>query len=161
VDFRIADASSLPWRNDEFDVILSNLMLCYVPDVEGPLGEMGRVCKAGGRLVVGLVHPYFYRTFKVDAAKGVVLTADLSQPFSFEITIGNRVGPFTYYYRPYPNYLNALVRAGFEIREVGDWFIDRDRYRAAFPHGDPVERSENVPLFTFFSCVRSKERPRG
>lgn len=154
VDFKIADASSLPWQDGVFDAVVSNLMLCYVPEFVGPLREMGRVCKVGGRLVIGLVHPYFYRTFEVDGAKGLVLTADLSHPFSLEITIGNLVGPFAYYYRPYPDYLNAIIRAGFAVREVGDWFIDGDRYRAAFPRGDTVSRSDKVPLFTFFSCVR-------
>lgn len=155
VVFRIADASSLPWPDNMFDAVVSNLMLCYVPELDAPLREMGRVCKASGRLVIGLVHPYFYRTFEVDAASQPVLMADLSRPFSLEINIGNRVGPFTYYYRPYPDYLNAIIRAGFALREVGDWFIDGGRYRAAFPKGDTVARSDRLPLFTFFSCVRA------
>jgi len=154
IDFRIADASSLPWSDDAFDVVVSNLMLCYVPDIDAPLKEMARVCKRQGRLVIGLVHPYFYRTFDLDGAKRPVLTADLSHPFSFPIRVGNRVGPFAYYYRPYPDYLNAIINAGFAIREVVDWFIDEDQYRTAFPHGDSVPRSEKVPLFTFFSCAR-------
>src|SRR5207248_745254 len=34
VTFRESDASSLPWPDNYFDVIVSNLMLCYLADVD-------------------------------------------------------------------------------------------------------------------------------
>lgn len=156
VDFRVADASSLPWPDGHFDAVVSNLMLCYTPNIDAPLREMARVARSGGRLVIGLVHPYFYRTATVAPDGSVILDADLSKPFSFEISIGEKVGPFRYYYRPYPDYLNAIIMAGWQIREVCDWFIDDAQYSAAFPTGDRIERSTHVPLFTFFSGDRKK-----
>lgn len=155
VDFKIANAASLPWPDQSFDVVVSNLMLCYAAEIDLPLREMARVTKPGGRLVIGLVHPYFYRTVDVDAKGRPFIATDLSRPISFDVNIGNRVGPFRYFYRPYPVYLNAIIGAGWTVQEVRDWFIDAERYRRMFPHGDSLLRSERIPLFTFFSCSKA------
>lgn len=155
VNFKLADAASLPWPDEYFDVITSNIALCYSDDIDSPLREMARVSKVGGRLVISLVHPYFYRTGKVCEDGNFLLEKDLSQPFSFEIKIGNRVGPFHYYYRPYVHYINSIIGAGWRLVEVLDWFIDNERYMAAFPEHDSANRSPHVPLFTFFSCYKA------
>jgi SAM-dependent methyltransferase len=155
VNFETADAAALPWNDRSFDVIVSNLMLCYAEDIARPLAEMARVAKPGGRLVIGLVHPYFYRTGHANADGSVVVQSNLSEARSFEIDIGNRVGPFQYFYRPYPEYINSIIKSGWRITETSDWFMDRQRYLADFPDGGSVRRSERVPIFTFFSCCRN------
>jgi SAM-dependent methyltransferase len=152
VDFRIADAHALPWGDDEMDIIVSNLMLCYSRDLKGPLAEMARVSRSGGRLVVSLVHPYFYRTGDVGRDGSMTIVRDLSRPSSFPINIGNKVGPFEYYYRPYTDYLNALLKTGWCLDEARDWFIDPEPYEQLYPQ-DTVIRTSKVPLFTFFSCT--------
>ncbi len=43
VDARVADVESLPFGNDEFDVVVANFMLYHVPDVRHALSELARV----------------------------------------------------------------------------------------------------------------------
>lgn len=54
VDLRQADARSLPFDDNSFDVLLNSYMLDLIPlgDMPGVLGEFRRVLKAGGRLAL-------------------------------------------------------------------------------------------------------------
>jgi arsenite methyltransferase len=52
VAFHEADATSLPLEDGEFDAAFSVQVLEYVPDVPKALGEMHRVLRAGGRVVI-------------------------------------------------------------------------------------------------------------
>ena len=154
VKYDRGDAASLEYPSGMFDTVVCNLMLCYCADILTPLREMARVTRPGGRLIVGLVHPHFYRTGEAGADGSYVLSASLAQSRPMSILIGNRIGPFRYYYHPYPDYLNAMVEAGWTLRLVRDWYYDEADYRRHFPRGDSVARSPRVPIFTFFSCVR-------
>lgn len=51
-DFRIGDARSLPFEAGVFDIVVSGLMLNFVPEPEVALGEMRRVARAGGLVAV-------------------------------------------------------------------------------------------------------------
>jgi SAM-dependent methyltransferase len=51
-DFRIGDARSLPFEADAFDIVVSGLMLNFVPEPEVALGEMRRVARADGLVAV-------------------------------------------------------------------------------------------------------------
>ena len=51
VDARIGDVKALPFGDDEFDAAVANFMLYHVPDLDGALGELARVLRAGGTLV--------------------------------------------------------------------------------------------------------------
>jgi len=46
------DIQALPFRGDAFDYVSSYLVISHVPDSGGALGELGRVTRPGGRLVV-------------------------------------------------------------------------------------------------------------
>jgi ubiquinone/menaquinone biosynthesis C-methylase UbiE len=54
VTFRVADAEDLPFRDGEFDVVLSTLGAMFTPDHRRTAGEMLRVTRPGGR--IGLVN---------------------------------------------------------------------------------------------------------
>ena len=55
VAWRQGDACALPFGEQTFDVVLSQMALMFVPDRTAALGEMGRVVKQGG--AVGLLVP--------------------------------------------------------------------------------------------------------
>ena len=54
VDFRVADAQSLPFEEDAFDVVASALVIHFIPDRPRALAEMRRVARSGG-VVAGYV----------------------------------------------------------------------------------------------------------
>ena len=54
VEFRLADAQSLPFPDDAFDVVASALVINFIADRPRALAEMYRVCRSGG-VVAGYV----------------------------------------------------------------------------------------------------------
>lgn len=153
IEFEKCDAHDLPYRTGRFDVVVASLLLMFCRDLDAVCAELRRVAADDGRLVVSLVHPYFYRTGIVDDEGHFVLTERLSGATTREIQIAERMQPVPYYYRPLPEYLNALIRAGWSIRHVKDWFIDMDAYRSASPDvRSNVGRTGEAPLYTFLSC---------
>ncbi len=52
VDLREGDAHELPFGDESFDTVVCTFSLCNIPDVDRAIGEMKRVLKPGGRLVL-------------------------------------------------------------------------------------------------------------
>lgn len=52
VTFRVMDAEALDFPNDTFDSVISSLATCTFPHPLVALGEMARVCKPGGRILL-------------------------------------------------------------------------------------------------------------
>lgn len=51
VDGRVADAESIPYEDDSFDLVVGHAVLHHIPDVEKSLREVLRVLKPGGRFI--------------------------------------------------------------------------------------------------------------
>lgn len=51
-DLREADAAALPFADASFDTVVCTLAMCAVPDDRAAIGEMGRVLRPGGRLLL-------------------------------------------------------------------------------------------------------------
>lgn len=51
VEGRVADAETLPYDDDTFDLVVGHAVLHHIPDVERSLREVIRVLKPGGRFV--------------------------------------------------------------------------------------------------------------
>ena len=56
-DFRVGDMESLPFADNAFDVVFAASSLQFAGNPRAALDEFGRVCAAGGRIVVGLFGP--------------------------------------------------------------------------------------------------------
>ncbi|MFS8097357.1 class I SAM-dependent methyltransferase [Lentzea alba] len=52
VELHEGDAQALPFADSSFDTVVCTLGLCGVPDERGAIGEMHRVLKAGGLLLL-------------------------------------------------------------------------------------------------------------
>ncbi|HEX6676015.1 MAG TPA: class I SAM-dependent methyltransferase [Actinomycetes bacterium] len=56
VDLRLGDAQALELPDDSFDAVVCTLSLCAIPDERRAIGEMKRVLRPGGRLLLLLDH---------------------------------------------------------------------------------------------------------
>ena len=153
-----ADVSHLPYRTGAFDIVVASLLLIWLPDIVRPLQELTRVTDKGGRVIIGLMHPHFYETGKIEEDGVFVVTRDLSK--SFEIPdhrIAGTTGPFTYHYRPLMEYVNTCIRVGLQVTLLNEWFLDMDGYRqrfAAAKAGAKV-RTGKVPMFAFIESSKA------
>jgi SAM-dependent methyltransferase len=74
-----ADAQELPFRDDEFDVVVSNVGICHVPDQRRAIAEAKRVLRKGGRFGMTVwcgpdLSPSYemvYRAIKTHGATGI------------------------------------------------------------------------------------------
>ena len=153
VEFSQQNVEKLSYPKESFDVIVASLLLMFCKRLDVVSDELHRVCRTGGKLVVALTHPYFYRTGDVTETGDFLLTQDLSQPKEIELNIGGKVGPLAYYYRPMPAYLNQLMKSGWRVTEVRDWFIDLDEFGGRVEQGmnSEIRRSGRIPLYSFIT----------
>lgn len=157
VQFERQDVHELKYADDKFDTIVASLLLIYCKHLDDVLKGFLRIAKPdGGRLIISLMHPYFYRTGEVTDNGYFMITEDLSQPFRKEFEIADQVGPFEYFYRPLPDYFNSLKDAGWQIDKMRDWFIDIAEYEKLISGGmkSNIERTGKVPMYTFVECIK-------
>ena len=115
VDLRVADlAAPLPYADASFDLVVVSLALHYVEDWASTLAELRRVLRAGGRLVVSVIHPTVY-VVSHQGADYFALT-QYSEDYDYD---GETVW-MTYWHRPLQDVINAFVDAGLRIRRVSE-----------------------------------------
>lgn len=148
----------LDYESEQFDVVVASLVLMWIAedDLLRACGELFRVVKSrGGRSIVALMHPYFYRTGTVIENCDFNLNQDLSQTCSKVVSIAERTSPITYHYRSYDIYLNTFIKAGWRVKYTRDWFIDMDEYESELSdRKKKISRTNKVPMYTFFELVR-------
>lgn len=145
------DIRALACDDELFDVVVSSLVLMWVDDLLGALQEAFRVTRPGGRLVVGLMHPYFHTHGHALEDGSFLIDRPLAKQSQREVMISGLVGPLTYYSRPLVDYYNAAVQARWRLIAFRDHFIDMERYRAeAAGLLSLAPRTDKVPLFAFF-----------
>lgn len=88
VSFDEADVADLPFAPSSFDLVLANHLMNDLEDIEGPLSEITRVLRPGGRFIALMLHPCFYGHQAEQTAIGQPLAATeyfshrvIEQPF--------------------------------------------------------------------------------
>jgi len=111
----VADlAERLPFDDAEFDDVVASLVLHYLPDWTGPLAEMRRVLRPGGRLLLSVNHPAIFKLANLDADY-FALTE-----YSEEYTFNGERAVLTYWHRPLHAMTSAFTDAGFRISVIGE-----------------------------------------
>ena len=95
-----AKAQDLPFEDDSFDVVVSTMVLCTVPDQRTALAEVRRVLRPGGRLLF-LEH--------VRGTGAVARCQDLILPLWSRLFAGCH---------PNRDTLASMEAAGFEVRDL-------------------------------------------
>ena len=115
VDLRVHDLQDpLPYADAEFDDVICSLVLHYLEDWSGPLSELRRVLKPGGRLLVTVNHPAAYAVVYPDADYFAV--TQYTEDYLFD---GREVF-LTFWHRPLHAMSDSFARAGFRISVISE-----------------------------------------
>jgi SAM-dependent methyltransferase len=107
-------AEPLPFSTGEFDDVVASLVLHYLEDWSGPLAELRRVLKPGGRLILSVNHPII---------REVVYPKDdyfETSPYTEDYTFDGHEASLTFVHRPLHAMSDAFTRAGFAISVISE-----------------------------------------
>ncbi|AHH95769.1 class I SAM-dependent methyltransferase [Kutzneria albida] len=115
VDLRVADIGKpLPYPDGAFDDVVAALVLHYLEDWTGPLAELRRVLKPGGRLIVVVNHPIILKM--VHRETDYFATTKWSDEYDFN----GQKAVLTYWHRPLHAMTDAFTAAGFRTAVISE-----------------------------------------
>ena len=118
-DLHVADlASPLPFPDGSFDDVIAALVLHYLEEWAGPLAELRRVLKPGGRLIVAVEHPFAIEL--MHRAQGGKSSYFETRSRTEEWTFGGHRALMTFWDRPLHAMTDAFTAAGFRITVISE-----------------------------------------
>lgn len=135
-------AESLPYPDAAFDDVVASLVLHYLEDWSGPLAELRRVLRPGGRLIASVNHPLVYTALNPDADYFDVAA------FSYEAEHAGRTVVYTNWHRPLHAMSDAFAAAGSRIRTISEPPVDPATPPELLPSG--LKPSGRFRCFVFF-----------
>lgn len=115
VPLHVADlAQPLPFADDTFDDVVASLVLHYLEDWNGPLAELRRVLKPGGRLILSVNHP---------AVSAIIQPSEdyfATRQYSEEWQLDGESVAVTLWHRPLHAMFDAFAAAGFRVSVVSE-----------------------------------------
>lgn len=139
LDLRHADLDALPFEDGSFDLVLSALALCHIPDLGPAMAEFARVLRPGGRVVISDFHPFClligWRTCfdRPDARYWIENHLNLTE-----------------------GYVRALLANGFELTDLRESIVD-ERVAGVLSEHD-IERYRGWPA-ALVVAARKEEKP--
>jgi ubiquinone/menaquinone biosynthesis C-methylase UbiE len=155
-DVRVADlAAPLPFGEAQFDVVVASLVLHYLEDWSGPLAELRRVLKPGGRLMLSVNHPGAYPI--VYPRADYFSVTEYSEDYTFD----GQSAVLTFWHRPLHAMADAFTGAGFRIATISEPSPASDTP----PELLPPMRGRSFLCFLFFvlespETAHELDRPR-
>ncbi|MGL3807240.1 class I SAM-dependent methyltransferase [Paeniglutamicibacter sp. R2-26] len=136
----------LPFADSTFDDAVSSLVFHYLEDWAGPLAEMRRVLRPGGRLIMSVNHPILYPWTHPGE--------DYFKPtrYTDEHTFNGQPGTLTYWHRPLHAMTDAFARAGFCIEVISEPPYSADAPEEIIP---PKLRERDSFLSFIFFVLRA------
>jgi SAM-dependent methyltransferase len=114
-DVHVADLREpLPFDDAAFDAVVASLVLHYLEDWSGPLSELRRVLKPGGRLMLSVNHPSAYPIVYPKADYFSV--TEYSEDYTFD----GQDAVLTFWHRPLHAMADAFAAAGFRIATISE-----------------------------------------
>ncbi len=156
VDGKVADAESIPYDDESFDLVIGHAVLHHIPDVELSMREVMRVLKPGGRFV-----------FAGEPTKhGDIVARKLSQLTWFTATNVTKLPGLTSWRRPQQELDESSEAAALEAVVDIHTFAPDDLRRLAVRIGavDVEVKTEELTASWFgwpvrtFECAVPKEK---
>ena len=111
----VADlAGPLPFDAESFDDVVASLVLHYLEDWSGPLAELRRVLRPGGRLIVAVNHPVIRPVVYPDEDYFA------TSPYTEDYTFDGQTVYLTFWHRPLHAMTDAFTQAGFRISVISE-----------------------------------------
>ena len=118
-DLHLADLGRpLPFPDDAFDDVIAALVLHYLRDWTGPLAELRRVLKPGGRLIAAVEHPFAITLMQRE--QGIKPRYFETRSRTEEWTYGDHSAQLTFWDRPLHAMTDAFTAAGFRIAVISE-----------------------------------------
>jgi SAM-dependent methyltransferase len=154
IAFEVADAASLPFRDESFDCVVAFMSLHDTDDLEAAIGECGRVLREGGRLCFAIIHPLNSAGWfdDVTADAGFVIEGSYLDESFYEHSRARDGLTMTFVskHRPLQSYSDALAGAGFLIESIRESGVPDTVLR------EPAPRWRRIPLFLHCRAVKAE-----
>lgn len=151
--YQVADVQRLDFLSAEsFDLAVSYLNQCDIPDIDANNREVYRVLRPGGRFVVANLHPMrsavgHWQKSSDGAKEHVVLDHYFDEGERRWTMLGVR---FTNFHRTLTTYLHSFQKAGFQIEAVAEPTVTPESL-AAYP-----ELADELRVPNFIMYVLNK-----
>lgn len=146
VPLYVADlAEPLPFTDEAFDDVVASLVLHYLGDWAGPLAELRRVLKPGGRLILSVNHPTV--RLITHPSEDYFATRQYSEEYQFN----GEKAVLTMWHRPLHAMMNAFAEAGFRIAVVGEPAPSPDTPRELLTPG--IRKGDRTAFLSFIFFV--------
>lgn len=140
-DYRLGKAEALDFDDASFDLVVSCMSLCDVPDVDAAIREMARVLAPGGTLLIANLTSFdtagvdlAWNADKRNRRQGYLLDRYLEERVTTVAWRGIRIENW---HRPLSAYMSRLIAAGLVLT----WF-DEPAPRG----GDPAKAADYVRM---------------
>jgi len=106
IEFKVTN-NKTSYKNNEFDIIVCNIVLHITKNYEKILNEMYRILKPMGKAIITIMHPDYYKSEIANFSKNQE---------TLKIKVEGDI-PVTYYRRNQNSYEKAFQKAGFKIKK--------------------------------------------
>ncbi|HYM50484.1 MAG TPA: class I SAM-dependent methyltransferase [Candidatus Limnocylindrales bacterium] len=150
--YMVADATGLPFKEGEFDLVVAYMVLMDVEDMTAAVREAARVLESGGFLCVGITHPLAdagaFESREPDAPFTITGSYQDTRRIAVPMARNGLAFTFTGWAYPFEAYARAFESAGLLIERLREP-APPDRTLGA----DPSKRRwQRIPCFLFMRC---------
>ena len=154
LEFVHADAASLPFADETFDLVVAFMSLQDIDDMEGALAESARVLELGGTLCAAVVHPLNSAgKFEADEAWSPFVIRDSyfeRRRYVDDIERNGLTMTFVSDHRSIADYVNPLLDVGLALERVGEVTVTPESITRP-----ASERWLRIPLFLHLRARRT------
>ncbi len=153
IEYRVADVQNLGFlEDDSFDVAVSYLNQCDLPDFASNTREVFRVLRPGGRFAVANLHPMRSAVgYWQKSSEGVKQHVILDRYLDESARTWNLMGvDLTNFHRTLATYLNCYLETGFRLRRLIEPTVSHEEL-AGFPE---LADEQRVPNFVIYVLDR-------